>query len=109
MLGVVGPDAHPVGGDVEQMLGPAGAVGGAACGLALALDQRDPVAPSRSRCSACSVPDAPAPTTANRRAVTVTAGRLDLDRIGEGETVEDARRLVADQQHGAVQPALCPG
>ena len=41
MLGIVGPDAHPLGGDVEQMLGPAGAVGGAARRLALALDQGD--------------------------------------------------------------------
>ena len=56
MVGIVGEDAHPPGGDVEQMLGLARAVGGAAAGLALALDQGDAVdalAQQMQRLEAC--------------------------------------------------------
>ena len=109
MAGIVGIDAHPPGGDVEQMLGPAGAIGGAAAGLALALDQVTRPTPCAQQVSAWKVPDAPAPITATWPAVTRSRTRSaasSVDLVGEAEAVEDPRGLVADQQHRPVQPAL---
>ena len=86
------------------MLRPPRAVGDAAARPFAPLDQGHRRA-RRLRCSACKVPDAPAPTTATDLG-SYFYMVVDLDLVGKAEPVEDARGLVADHQHRPVQPAL---
>ena len=112
MIGIVGIDAHPPGGDVEQMLGPARAVGDAAAGRALALDQGDAVdalAQQVERLERARRAGADHGDVACRHAVSDSTGGVELDLVGEGEAVEDPRGLVADQQHRPVEPAFVLG